>query len=81
MKPKGGARPGSGRKPLVAEIALIRKLSPMDEAAFKALKKGVESGDIDFIKLFFSYRFGKPKEHVDLTTNGESISKITLILT
>lgn len=63
----GGARPGAGRKPKADEIALIERLSPMDEIALKALKIGVSSGDFNFIKLFMEYRFGKPKQDIGLS--------------
>ena len=59
---KGGFRVGSGRKPKVEEIEIIERLSPLDELAFKALEKGVRAGEIKFVKLFFEYRYGKPKQ-------------------
>lgn len=61
----GGSRPGAGRKPKADEVALIEKLSPMDDMAFKELQKGVKSGDFQYIKMFFEYRFGKPKQSIE----------------
>jgi hypothetical protein len=61
----GGKREGAGRKPKADEIALIEKLSPMDEVAFTELQKGVMAGDFQFIKLYMEYRFGKPKQVID----------------
>lgn len=62
---KGGFRAGAGRKPKAEEIELIERLSPLDEVAFSALEQGVKSGEFAFIKLFFEYRYGKPKQHED----------------
>ena len=62
----GGARKGAGRKPKDEEEALIERLSPLDDTAFKALKKGIEDGRYWAVKLFFQYRYGKPKEVRDI---------------
>jgi len=61
----------SGRKSKSSEIALIEKLSPLDDQAFEQLKKGIESGDFQFLKLFFLYRFGRAKQIQDVTINSE----------
>lgn len=58
---KKGENRNAGRKPKATELAIIEKLSPLDEIAFKALQKGVQAGDYNFIKLYFEYRFSKPK--------------------
>jgi hypothetical protein len=76
---RGGVRPNAGRKPKASEIELIEKLSPMDATAFKQLEQGVKAGEFAFIKLFFEYRFGKPKEKVDVTSLGEGINTIRVI--
>lgn len=67
----GGVRPGAGRKPKADEAKLIEKLSPMDDVAFEKLSEGVHKGDIQFLKMFFEYRFGKPKQTIDATVDGE----------
>ena len=72
----GGSRQGSGRKSKADEQALVERLSPMDEMAFKALEAGVKRGDYNFLKLFFEYRFGKPADKVDLTSKGEALSVV-----
>ena len=61
----------SGRKSKSSEIALIEKLTPLDDQAFEQLKKGIESGDFQFLKLFFLYRFGRAKQIQDVTINSE----------
>lgn len=70
----GGKREGAGRKPKAEEIELIERLSPMDDLALQKLKEGVSSGDFKFIQLFMNYRYGRPKEKKDITSNGESLN-------
>lgn len=74
-----GGNKSAGRKPKIEEIKLIEKLSPLEESAFKALQEGLETGDFPFVKLYFEYRFGKAKESLDVTTNGENISSVAPI--
>jgi hypothetical protein len=68
---RGGAREGAGRKPKADEVAMIEKLSPMQDKAYEALEKGVEAGDFKFVQLYFNYYAGKPKETKDITLNNE----------
>lgn len=67
----GGAREGSGRKPKADEIKLVERLSPLEDAALDALKKGVESGDIKWIQLYLNYYLGKPRETKDISINED----------
>jgi len=68
----GGKRPGSGRKSKADEINLIEKLSPLEDAAFLALKEGVERGEFKYVQLFYNYYAGKPKETKDITINEDT---------
>lgn len=61
----GGARPGAGRKPKADELVLIERLSPLDDTALEAMKKGIAAGEFPYVKMFFEYRFGKPKEKIE----------------
>ena len=61
----------SGRKSKTEEIQLIEKLSPLDPIAFEQLRQGLERGEFQYVKLWFMYRFGKPKIIQDLTINSE----------
>lgn len=70
----GGKREGSGRKPKVDERLLIEKLSPLEPKAFKALERALEDKEGWAVKLYFEYLFGKPKQSMDLTTNGKDIN-------
>ena len=68
----GGARKGAGRKSKADEINLIEKLSPLEDAAYQALKAGVEKGDFKYVQLFYNYYAGKPRETKDITINEDS---------
>jgi len=73
-KDNGGARKGAGRKPKADEQQLLEKLSPLDDKGFKALEDGLVDGQSWAVKLFLEYRFGKPKQSTDITTNGNDIN-------
>jgi len=75
-KNNGGRREGAGRKPKADELALVERLSPLDDIAFAELQKGVKSGDFQFIKLFMEYRFGRPKQVID---NNVSMAEPVII--
>lgn len=63
----------SGRKPKSVEIELIEKLTPLETRAFELLKEGLDSGDFKYLRLYFLYRFGKPREQkeINVTSNQE----------
>lgn len=65
--PKGGARPGAGRKSKAEEQLLVESLTPMKADAIKALHEGVQRGDGFFVKMFMEYFYGKPRETVKMT--------------
>lgn len=56
----------SGRKPKSEEIKIIERLTPLEQTAFLKLQEGIASGDFKFIKLFYEYFYGKPKETKDV---------------
>ncbi len=66
-----GGHKTAGRKPKADEIAMIERLSPMEDKAYKALEEGVSNGDFKFVQLYFNYYAGKPKETKDITLNNE----------
>ena len=70
-KNNGGARLNAGRKAKADEVKLVERLSPMEDAALAALKKGVESGDLKWVQLYLSYYLGKPRETKDITINED----------
>lgn len=65
-----------GRKPKIEEIAVIEQMDAVavPEKAWRALWGRVEEGDTNAIKCWIEYRFGKPKQSLDVTTNGENIT-------
>lgn len=73
----GGKRPNSGRKPKADEIKLIESmdavLAPQD--VWVRLSKLVKDNDIQAIKTWLSYRYGQPKQMVDVTSGGEKIQQ------
>lgn len=68
---KGGARKGAGRPSKADEVKLIERLGPLEGKAFKALEKGIDTGDFKYVQLFYHYYAGKPKETKDITLNTE----------
>ena len=66
-----GIKGKSGRKPKAEDIAMIEKLTPLDEMAFIKLKDGIEAGDFKFIRLYFLYRWGSPRQIQDVTITSE----------
>lgn len=64
MENRGGSRENAGRKPKADEIALIARLSPMDNLALKLLNDKLEEGDMAALKMFMEYRWSKPKQEV-----------------
>lgn len=61
---------------------LFKEYADADDvkALFEMLKsKAVDEGDLDAAKVLLSYLLGRPKEYVDVTTNGESINSIRIV--
>jgi hypothetical protein len=76
MGKNGGARPGAGRPPKIQEIKLIEQMDALavPEQIWNALLMKCAQGDTNAIKLWLSYRFGLPKQQIDVTSNGEKIA-------
>ena len=66
-----GVKGLSGRKPKSAEIELIEKLKPLEPRAFELLKDGLDSGDFKYLRLYFLYRYGKPREQKEININSD----------
>lgn len=67
----GGKRNGAGRKPKEDELQLIERLTPLEDIAFDALKDGISKKDYRFVKLFYEYRYGRPKETKDINLDQD----------
>jgi hypothetical protein len=76
MAGKGGYIPGSGRKPKADEIKIIEQMDAIavPQEAWRALWEKCQDGDIQAIKCWLNYRFGMPKQVVDVTTQGEKVT-------
>jgi len=74
--PAGGKRENAGRKPKADEIKLIESMDKvaMPDHVIELLWGKCLEGDVRAIKLWFEYRFGMPKQKVDITTDGEKIA-------
>ena len=61
----------SGRRPQEENVALIQKLTPLDDIAFAMLKKGIEENKFAYLKLYFQYKYGKPREMKELNITSD----------
>ena len=53
------------------EQAIIEKLSPMADTAFKVLQQKIAEGDMIAIKLFCSYFIGLPTQKIESKIEGQ----------
>lgn len=76
----GGKRKGAGRKPKATEQQIIARLDNIIESddAIRALKELINKLDFNAIKLYFEYRFGRPKNSVDITSGDEPLKNFNL---
>ena len=67
----GGSRNGSGRKPKADELKLVEKLDTLIERDIVVKKLGelLAKGDIRALQLYFNYRYGRPKEKIDINSS------------
>ncbi len=70
-KNNGGARQNAGRPRKADELKLIEKLDSLidNDEVIKTLGRQVLKGDSRAMSLYFGYRYGKPKESVDITSS------------
>ena len=66
---------GGGRKPKADELKLIERLDEVidKDEALQTLAKMAKK-DFRALQLYLNYRWGKPKEKMDITTNEESLN-------
>ncbi len=79
MGKHGGARKGAGRPSKADELKFLEKLDKHinQDEAIKSLKDLISDGNFNAIKLYFEYRFGKPKEVVENINMNYENGKIT----
>ncbi len=70
-KNNGGKRDGAGRPKKADEQKLIEKLDNLidNEEVIRKLGEQILNGDGRAMSLYFGYRYGKPKESVDISSN------------
>jgi acetylornithine deacetylase/succinyl-diaminopimelate desuccinylase-like protein len=75
---KGTPGNKGGRPPKADEIKLIEQMDAIaaPSEAWAALWAKVQDGDTQAIKTWLEYRFGKPKQQLDVTTDGEKINVV-----
>jgi|TARA_B110000908_G_scaffold22278_1_gene25224 hypothetical protein len=76
-KNNGGKRDGAGRPKKADEQKLIEKLDNLidNEEVIRKLGEQILNGDGRAMSLYFGYRYGKPKESVDISsTDGFNIN-------
>ena len=75
----GGARQGAGRKPKEDELKIIERLDNIIESddALNSLKELIKDKNFNAIKLYFEYRFGKPKETIENINKNYDAGKLT----
>jgi hypothetical protein len=66
----------AGRPTKADEIKIIEQMDAIavPEEAWRALWEKCQDGDIQAIKCWLNYRFGMPKQVVDVTTQGEKVT-------
>jgi hypothetical protein len=67
----GGRRPNSGRPKRMDEEEIIRKLQPMQEEVFTALREKIAEKDMNAIKLYLQYYLGLPTQKIENKIEGQ----------
>lgn len=66
----------AGRPTKADEIRIIEQMDAIavPEDAWRALWNKCQDGDIQAIKTWLNYRFGMPKQQIDVTTQGDKVT-------
>ncbi len=75
-KNNGGVRKGAGRPKKSDESKLIEKLDKVicQEKVIGILADKISNGDQRALTLYFSYRYGQPKQQVDMEMTGNGFN-------
>ena len=70
-KQNGGVREGAGRPKKADEEKLIEKLDALIDSDKVVMKLGEMclKGDSRALTLYFNYRYGKPREKIDISSS------------
>lgn len=74
----GGRRPGSGRKSKAEELKLAETIdqalgADWVHAILNKLHAEAIKGSYQHAQLLLAYKYGKPQDKVDVTTNGKDL--------
>jgi len=69
----GGHREGTGRKPKADEKKMIERLKQLEDKAFNTLNKALDKNESWAVKLYFEYRYGKPRQTIEQTNTNYDI--------
>ena len=77
---RGGKRQGSGRKPKADEQKLIEQMDAymLPDELWSALAELCKNKDRFALRTWIEYRYGKPKQFVELETSSEHFTPIIL---
>ena len=77
---RGGKRKNSGRKSKADEQKLIEQMDTyfLPEELWSTLAELCKKKDRFALKTWIEYRYGKPKQHIDLETSSDHFSPIIL---
>lgn len=74
---KGGAREGAGRKSKAEELQIVNQALDAITERYGGLREGfialLNTGEPSLVKWVFEHAAGKPKDKVDITTNGKDL--------
>lgn len=78
MAGTGGVRKGAGRKPKVAEVALLKMMDDIMDCndLWKKIADKALEGCVHSQKMWLEYRYGKPRQQVDVTSDGKSVNSL-----
>lgn len=76
----GGKRQGSGRKPKDEKLKLIEQMDAymLPEELWATLAELCKKKDRFALRTWIEYRYGKPKQYIDLETSSEHFTPIIL---
>lgn len=74
----GGKRKNAGRKGAASEEERLKVIENALgdkglDVIWAKITELAKTGSKDHINFLFNYYYGRPKEHVDITSNGDSI--------
>jgi hypothetical protein len=66
----------AGRKSNSEQIKLAQQMDAIEipDTLWRILADKVKEGDTQAIKIWLEYRYGKPKQYTDVTTNGNQVN-------